>query len=188
MSVSKSQSHVLTILATFESAARVLFGSDSGPRNNLNFRDSHGSCVKWLQLTLVNVVVSLGLQVYGTLKQYLDDFNSRDERVAKTLAYLAQLKEALNVVEAATQSLQAQHQAPSDMVLSCLRSCLAEMNALQGKLQEVGPSQQINVKEKIKEIKKKFKYPFQISSIEEIEKSLERIIGQLLLAIHGLEL
>ncbi|KAI3333579.1 hypothetical protein F4824DRAFT_513049 [Ustulina deusta] len=133
-------------------------------------------------------VVSLGLQVYGTLKQYLDDFNSRDERVAKTLAYLAQLKGALNVVEAATQSLQAQHQAPSDMVLSCLRSCLAEMNALQGKLQEVGPSQQINVKEKIKEIKKKLKYPFQISNIDEIEKSLERIIGQLSLAIHGLEL
>ncbi|GAW12985.1 hypothetical protein ANO14919_023610 [Xylariales sp. No.14919] len=133
-------------------------------------------------------VVSLGLQVYGGLKQYLDDFNSRDERVAKTLAYLEQLKEALDIINAATQSLRTQQQAPADTVLSCLRSCLAEMQALQTKMQEFGPSQQINLKGKMKEIKKKLEYPFQISVIEEIGKNLERITSQLLLAIHGLEL
>ncbi|TGJ82108.1 hypothetical protein E0Z10_g6674 [Xylaria hypoxylon] len=133
-------------------------------------------------------VVSLGLQVYGGLKQYLGDFNSRDERVAKTLAYLEQLKEALGVINIATQSLHAQHQVPADTVLSCLRSCLAEMQALETKLQQFGPSQHINLKGKMKEIKKKLEYPFQISVLEEIGKNLERITNQLSLAINGLEL
>ncbi|RWA09262.1 hypothetical protein EKO27_g5832 [Xylaria grammica] len=133
-------------------------------------------------------VVSLGLQLYGGLKQYFDDFNSRDERVAKTLSFLEQLKEALDIINAATRSLRTRQQAPADTVLSCLRSCLGEMQVLQTKMQEFGPSQQINLKGKMKEMKKKLEYPFQISVIEEIGKNLERIMSQLLLTIHGLEL
>ncbi|KAI0798281.1 hypothetical protein GGR55DRAFT_582841 [Xylaria sp. FL0064] len=133
-------------------------------------------------------IVSLGLQVYGTLKQYLDDFNSRDERVTKTLAYLKQLKEALDVIDAAAQSFQTRQQAPANTVLSCLHSCQAEMNALEEKIQGFRSSPQSNVKGKIKEINRKLRYPFEVSSAEEIEKSLERIIAQLSLAIYGLEL
>ncbi|KAI1420406.1 hypothetical protein F5Y12DRAFT_719582 [Xylaria sp. FL1777] len=101
---------------------------------------------------------------------------------------LQQLKSALNMIRAAAQLHQAQNQASSNTVLTCLCSCLAEMKALQEKMQEVGPSQQSNVNGKIKEIMKKLEYPFQVSSIEELEKSLERIIGLLSLAIHSLEL
>ncbi|KAI8946572.1 hypothetical protein F4801DRAFT_593242 [Xylaria longipes] len=122
-------------------------------------------------------VVSLGLQVYSGLKQYLDDFNSRDERVSIALAYLDQLKAAVVVIDAATHSLQAQHQAPADVVLSCLRSCL-----------EFIPSRQSSIKGKMKQIKKKLEFPFQISSIEEIENSLKRIIDQLSIVLHDLEL
>ncbi|KAI1350636.1 hypothetical protein F5Y01DRAFT_325881 [Xylaria sp. FL0043] len=133
-------------------------------------------------------IVSLGLQVYGALNQYLDDFNSRDERVTKTLAYLKQLKEALDVIDAAAQSFQTRQQAPANTVLSCLHSCQAEMNALQEKIQGFRSSPQSSVKGKIKEINRKLRYPFDISSVEEMEKSLERIIAQLSLAIYGLEL
>ncbi|KAI0509426.1 hypothetical protein F5B22DRAFT_638062 [Xylaria bambusicola] len=133
-------------------------------------------------------VVSLGLQVFGTLKQYLDDINSRDEQVTKTRSYLEQLKETLDIIDNATRSLQAAHQTPSNVVLSCLVSCKAEMNTLQAKLQEHGPPQQINVKEKLKDFKKRIQYPFQIHAIKEIENCLEHIIDKLLLAIHGLEL
>ncbi|KAJ8122049.1 hypothetical protein ONZ43_g1657 [Nemania bipapillata] len=133
-------------------------------------------------------VVSLGLQVYDGLKQYLHDFNSRDGQVAQTLAHLEQLKDILNVIDTAVQSFQVQLQAPSDAVLFSLRSCLAEMQVLQQKLQTVGPSQQVSVKGKIKEIKKKLEYPFRISSLEEIGNGLKLITGQLLLAIQGLQL
>ncbi|KAI1283943.1 hypothetical protein F5Y07DRAFT_348148 [Xylaria sp. FL0933] len=133
-------------------------------------------------------IVSLGLQVYGALNQYLDDFNSRDERVTKTLACLKQLKEALDVIDAAAQSFQTRQQAPANTVLSCLHSCQAEMNALQEKIQGFRSSPQSSVKGKIKEINRKLRYPFDISSVEEMEESLERIIAQLSLAIYGLEL
>ncbi|KAI0878082.1 hypothetical protein GGS24DRAFT_30659 [Hypoxylon argillaceum] len=62
------------------------------------------------------------------------------------------------------------------------------MQSLQQKLQEVGPSQQICAKGRIKELKKKFKYPFHISSLEDIGKSLKLITDQLLLATQGLGL
>ncbi|KAK5628811.1 hypothetical protein RRF57_004526 [Xylaria bambusicola] len=133
-------------------------------------------------------MVSLGLQVFAALKQYLDDVNSRDERVTKIRRYLEQLKETLDIIDTATQSFQTTHQGPSNVVSSCLVSCKAEMNTLQGKLQEYGPSQQSNAKERMKDFKKRLQYPFQIPVIEEIEKCLERIIDKLLLAIHGLEL
>ncbi|KAI1365738.1 hypothetical protein F5Y08DRAFT_302993 [Xylaria arbuscula] len=133
-------------------------------------------------------VVSLGLQLYGTLKQYTDDFNSRDDRIIKTLSYLGQLKETLDIIGAANQSLKPTHQASSDVITSCLRSCNAEMVALQQKLQEYGLSQLNTVEERLKDVKKKFKYPFGVARIEEIQKYLGRIIDTLLLVVHGLEL
>ncbi|KAI1745155.1 hypothetical protein F4680DRAFT_404447 [Xylaria scruposa] len=133
-------------------------------------------------------VVSLGLQVYSGAKQYLDHFHARDERVSVALTYLDQLKAAVDVVDGATRSLQVQHQIPADVVLSCLRVCMAEMRKLQGKLEEFMPSHQNSSNNKLKQIKKKLEYPFQIDSIEEIEKGLRRILDQLSIAIHGLEL
>ncbi|KAI1126305.1 hypothetical protein F5Y10DRAFT_244983 [Nemania abortiva] len=133
-------------------------------------------------------VVSLGLQVYGGLKQYLHDLNSRNTRVAKTLAYLEQLKATLDAIGTASQSLRTQHQAPADAVLSCLHSCSTEMRDLQRKLQETQPSQQISVKGKMKEFKKKFEYPFHISTLEEMGENLKRITDQLLLGAQGLGL
>ncbi|KAJ3577525.1 hypothetical protein NPX13_g3041 [Xylaria arbuscula] len=133
-------------------------------------------------------VVSLGLQLYGTLKQYTDDFNSRDDRIIKALSYLGQLKETLDIIGAANQSLKPTHQASSDVITSCLRSCNAEMVALQQKLQEYGLSQLNTVEERLKDVKKKFKYPFGVARIEEIQKYLGRIIDTLLLVVHGLEL
>ncbi|RYC56072.1 hypothetical protein CHU98_g10137 [Xylaria longipes] len=87
------------------------------------------------------------------MKQYLDDFNSRDERVSIALAYLDQLKAAVV-----------------------------------GKVEEFIPSRQSSIKGKMKQIKKKLEFPFQISSIEEIENSLKRIIDQLSIVLHDLEL
>ncbi|KAI1113035.1 hypothetical protein F5Y14DRAFT_419390 [Nemania sp. NC0429] len=133
-------------------------------------------------------VVSLGLQLYTNLKQYIDGINSRDERVTKTLAYIEHLKAILVVIDAATQSFQAQQPAPADAVLSGLSSCEAEMQVLQQKLREVESSQQSSVKGKIKEIRKKLEYPFQIPILEEIEKSVKRITDGLLLATQGLGL
>ncbi|KAI0554556.1 hypothetical protein F4679DRAFT_526522 [Xylaria curta] len=133
-------------------------------------------------------VVSLGLQVYSGVKQYLDHFHARDERVSIALTYLDQLKAAVDVVDGATRSLQVQHQVPTDVVLSCLQACMAEMQKFQGKLEEFMPSHQNSSNNKLKQIRKKLEYPFQIDSIEEIEKSLRRILDQLAIAIHGLEL
>ena len=132
--------------------------------------------------------MSLGLQVFGALKEYLDDFNSRDERVARTLGYLAQLKETLDVIDIATRSLQSTHKAPSDAVMPCLRSCETEMTNLVGQLHDHEPLQHNNTKEKVKDFLKRIQYPFKVSSIKEIEESLERIISKLSLAINGLGL
>ncbi|KAI0405972.1 hypothetical protein F4802DRAFT_560167 [Xylaria palmicola] len=133
-------------------------------------------------------IVSLGLQVIQGVKKYVDRLNSRDERVAKTLAHLRDLKTALGVIEDSTQSLRHQHQAPADAVVSCLHACKTEMQVLQEKLQDVGPSQHTSVKGKMKEIQKKLEYPLQISALEEIERSLGRILAQLSLGIQGLGL
>lgn len=133
-------------------------------------------------------VVSLGLQIYKEVKQYVDDFNSRDERVAKTLARLEQLKETLGVISAAIQALQSQHRTPADAVMTCLRPCVVEMDAFRQKVQKFEPSQQIGVKGKMKELKKKLEFPFQVQNLEETDQSLKYIIDQLSLAIQALGL
>ncbi|KAI0595553.1 hypothetical protein F4775DRAFT_367293 [Biscogniauxia sp. FL1348] len=133
-------------------------------------------------------LVSLGMQVYGGLKKYLNDFQSRDSRIEKSLDYLEQLKNSLAIVNIAVPALSPQQQVPKDTVTSSLKSCEDELRSLQARLHKYGTVARTDFKEKIRDVKMKLQFPFQVSELSDLEYQLERIIRNLMVAINGLGL
>ncbi|KAI1492916.1 hypothetical protein F5X96DRAFT_624243 [Biscogniauxia mediterranea] len=133
-------------------------------------------------------LVSLGIQVYGGLKKYLDDFHSRDDRIKKTLDYLEQLKNSLDIINIAVPALPPQQHVSKDIVTSSLKSCKDELQSLQDRLHKYETVTRTDVKEKIRDMKMKLRFPFQVSELSDLEHRLERIIRTLMVAINGLGL
>ncbi|KAI1631059.1 hypothetical protein F4809DRAFT_634069 [Biscogniauxia mediterranea] len=133
-------------------------------------------------------LVSLGIQVYGGLKKYLDDFHSRDDRIRKTLDYLEQLKNSLDIINIAVPALPPQQHVSKDIVTYSLKSCKDELQSLQDRLHKYETVTRTDVKEKIRDMKMKLRFPFQVSELSDLEYRLERIIRTLMVAINGLGL
>ncbi|KAI1408082.1 hypothetical protein F5Y13DRAFT_173316 [Hypoxylon sp. FL1857] len=133
-------------------------------------------------------VVSLGIQVYGGLKKYLDDYRSREKHVSKTLDRLEQLQLSLENIKAIIPSIENGCRKPADTVMSSLLAAQAELQILHDKLKENEPSSPADLKGKMKETRKKLAFPFRISDLDKLESALEKIVGTLSIAMQGLGL
>ncbi|KAI3321772.1 hypothetical protein HD806DRAFT_536866 [Xylariaceae sp. AK1471] len=133
-------------------------------------------------------IISLGLQVYGELKKYLDNYTGRDEQISKALTRIERLNQSLNVIRDVIPDFESEQRVTNDVVRSCLQSCKDEMLSLQAELQKHQVSPHTDLKGKIREAKKKLQYPFSQKALVELNSRLERILESLFLAIDGLEL
>ncbi|KAI2602754.1 hypothetical protein GGR54DRAFT_623220 [Hypoxylon sp. NC1633] len=133
-------------------------------------------------------VASLCLQVYGSLKGYLDDFRDRDAYVSKVLLYLDHLRDATSIIESAIPTLQQGHYKPSQTVMLCLQDCEVELNALKNELQKYSVASGAGLKQKLKETKKKIQFPFARPELEKLSQHLERVNNLLSVALQGLNI
>ncbi|KAI1505629.1 hypothetical protein F5X99DRAFT_367251 [Biscogniauxia marginata] len=133
-------------------------------------------------------VVSLGIQVYGALQQYLEDFRCRGEQIDKAQTHLKQLKESLDTIDSAIPAFENEHHIPSDRAMSCLQTSRTELAILQAELQSQEATTASDSKGKMKETWKKIGYPFHRKQLVELEDRIHRISSTLSLAIEALEL
>ncbi|KAI1779064.1 hypothetical protein F4818DRAFT_238325 [Hypoxylon cercidicola] len=133
-------------------------------------------------------IVSLCLQLYGGLKNYLDNFRDRDEYISKALLRLDLLRSLTNDVESTIPTLQSGHYAPSQAVLLSLKACETEMKSLDAELQKFKGTTSVNLREKLKEAKRKVQFPFARSELDKLVCGLDRMNSLLKLALQGLQL
>jgi hypothetical protein len=133
-------------------------------------------------------VISLGLQIYGELKTYLDTYRNRDDQVDKALNRLEVLHQSLDIIKNALPDFESEQRVTCDTVRLHLQSCKDKMLSLQAELQKHEPSPCTNLKGKMKEAKKKVQFPFSQNTLAELDGHLERILQTLSFAIKGLGL
>lgn len=133
-------------------------------------------------------VVSLGMQVYGNLSKYLDNYETRDGQVKKALVHLERLQKSLDIIENVIPYFENEHRKPTEAVALSLQAAQIELRVLDDELKKYETSIPTDLKGKMKEIKKKFTFPFHRSYIDQLECVLERITRNLSMAIAGLEL
>jgi hypothetical protein len=135
-------------------------------------------------------LVSLGLQVYGGIKNYLNAVQSRQEDIAGVCRQVHVLKDALDAIEGSIQSRSVNDHTSVSVAVSCLQSCEIELNALKTILSDLTTSPlasaRSTLRAKIKEEKRKLTYPFQRSNIARLEERLRNVNLTLHTALHAL--
>jgi hypothetical protein len=135
-------------------------------------------------------LVSLGLQVYGGIKDYLDAIQTSQEDIAGIHRHAVGLKDSLDAIEGVIRTRSLNSPASADVAMSCLLSCHAELNALSGVLAELISSPSTSstnaLRTKISEGKRKLTYPFKRSNIVKLEDRLRNANLTLHTALHAL--
>ena len=133
-------------------------------------------------------LVSLEDQVYSGLKQYLEDYKARDEQVAKVLLRLESLKQSLSVINAFLPNLQTEHPTVSQVVSAHLAVCRTELQAIEDAVQRQASTSTTDARGKMKEAKKRLKFPFDRSELDKLDSRLVKVVQALSIAIDGLNL
>ena len=139
-------------------------------------------------------IVSLGLQLYGGLKVYLDDFKSRDDYVVKTLHHLDYLHKLLDSIRLIIPDLENERLVPSQIVAASLYNCEAELKALNGEIQKHALDDEIQKnprtgapsdrKGKAKETRKRLLFPFARRELEKLASRVDRVNNLLSIALQ----
>ena len=135
-------------------------------------------------------LVSLGLQVYGGIKDYLDAIQTSQEDIAGIYRHATGLKDALDAIAGVIRSRSLNSPTSAPAAMSCLLSCHAELNVLSGVLAELLSSPLTSstsaLRTKISEGKRKLTYPFKRSNILKLEDRLRNANLTLHTALHAL--
>lgn len=133
-------------------------------------------------------VISLGLQVYGNLKTYIDNYKGRDEHVAKVLRHLENLRSSLDVIRTALPAIEDDFRTESTAVASCLQACEAGLRSLADSIRKYDTIPATDLKGRAKEVKKKMKFPFAVPELDKLAVDIDRVNSHLLVALQGLGL
>ncbi|KAI0154560.1 hypothetical protein GGR57DRAFT_466046 [Xylariaceae sp. FL1272] len=133
-------------------------------------------------------VVSLGLQVYGSLKWYLDAYGSRDDQVSKVLEQLTLLHQVLDEIKDVIPDVESEQRVTSEAVKSSLTVTRAELVVLQNELLKHKATNTTDFKGKMKDVGRRLRYPFARAELEDLSQRLHRILKSLSLAMSGLGL
>ncbi|KAE8450796.1 hypothetical protein EG329_005709 [Mollisiaceae sp. DMI_Dod_QoI] len=137
-------------------------------------------------------LVSLGLQVYGGIKDYLDAVQTSQEDIASIFRHTIGLKDALDSIDGVIRSRRLSIQTSAPAAMTCLLSCHVELNALSEVLGELSSSPSISstnvLRTKISEGRKKLMYPFKRSSIIKLEDRIRNANLTLQTALQALKI
>ena len=134
-------------------------------------------------------IVSLGLQLCGTLKEYRDDVKYRDAYVIKALGNLEFLQQLLNRFQSILPDLEKEHIASTQIVATILQRCEAELKAMEGEVNEHAPTvTPSDRKEKMRETMKKLSFPFARQELDKLASRIDRLNSLLSLALQELNL
>ncbi len=138
-------------------------------------------------------LVSLGLQVGGGIKKYLDALDCRDQDIASVRQQNHALAATFRVIESSQvlPQLQPKHQESTAAVQGCLDSCRAELNSLDRLVTDLAGSSTsttVGRRDRIKARGKKALYPFNRPKLEELGKRLHSANASLKLSLQMLNM
>ena len=144
-------------------------------------------------LGLTAGLVSLGLQVGGGIKTYLDALDCRDQDIASVRQQNDALAATLRVIETSQvlSQIESEHQESTAAVRGCLDSCRAELNTLDRLVTDLAgcsTSMAVGRRYRIKTQGKKALYPFNRSKLEELGKRLHNANATLQLGLQMLNM
>ncbi|CVL03799.1 uncharacterized protein FMAN_14989 [Fusarium mangiferae] len=121
--------------------------------------------------------VSLGLQLFKEVSQYLDDIDGREEDLKEARNYATNIQLSLNALDVALSTAPTGDPATKTAIDSCKTSCLSAVNNLLAAVKDLrGPiisAPNSNVA-RAKELCAKIKYPFKKQNMEKLEEILSR--------------
>ncbi|KAF5690428.1 hypothetical protein FCIRC_881 [Fusarium circinatum] len=121
--------------------------------------------------------VSLGLQLFKEISQYLDDIDGREEDLKEARNYATNIQLSLNALDVAISNAPTGDAATKNAIDSCKASCISAVNNLLAVVKELkGPTITLpnsNVT-RAKELCAKLKYPFKKQNIQKLEEILSR--------------
>lgn len=130
-------------------------------------------------------LVSLGLQVYTGITDYLDALKGRHDDLRSANAQLESLRESLKIIEKVQPRLASVHPDEHQAILPSMGACNDEFQRLNNMLQDLlDPSSSTGVKQQMK----KLSYPFHRSRLIHLEDKLQRANSLLQTVLGVLEL
>lgn len=134
--------------------------------------------------------ISLALQVAQGLRSYMSQFTSYHDDVAVVISRIERLESILRVMERPISRLQLENCPISEEFWSCVAECLRTVQRL--KKFQAKCSQPSNgsdgLKSTVQRAKDRVMYPFRIDTLQELQKTLDRVLGQLQVIVSTLEL
>lgn len=121
--------------------------------------------------------VSLGLQLFKEIAQYLDDIHGREEDLKEARNYATNVQLSLNALDIALSKAPTGDPATKDAIDSCKTSCVSAVNNLLAVVKELrGPTVTLpnSNAARAKELCAKLRYPFKKQNIEKLEEILSR--------------
>ncbi|KLO97297.1 Uncharacterized protein LW93_3273 [Fusarium fujikuroi] len=126
--------------------------------------------------------VSLGLQLFKEISQYLDDIDGREEDLKEARSYATNIQFSLNALDVAISTAPTDDPTTNSAIDSCKASCVSAVNNLLAVVKELR-GQTISVPNsnasRAKELCAKLKYPFRKQNMEKLEEVLSRTTGAL---------
>ncbi|EMT68860.1 hypothetical protein FOC4_g10004952 [Fusarium odoratissimum] len=121
--------------------------------------------------------VSLGLQLFKEISQYLDDIDGREEDLKQARNFATNIQVSINALDVAISNAPTDDPTTNSAIGSCRDSCVSAVNNLLALVKELrGPIISIpnSNAARAKGLCAKLKYPFKKQSIEKLEENLSR--------------
>ncbi|KAG4262877.1 hypothetical protein FPRO03_10240 [Fusarium proliferatum] len=121
--------------------------------------------------------ISLGLQLFKEISQYLDDIDGREEDLKEARSYATNIQLSLNALNVAISTAPTDDPETKRAIESCKASCVSAVDNLLAVVKELrGPviSVPSSNAARAKELCAKLKYPFKKQTMEKFEDSLSR--------------
>ncbi|KAF5693597.1 hypothetical protein FDENT_1829 [Fusarium denticulatum] len=121
--------------------------------------------------------ISLGLQLFKEISQYLDDIDGREEDLGEARNYATNIQLSLNALDVAISNAPTDDPTTKTAIDSCKFSCISAVNNLLAVVKQLGgPAITLpnGNAARAKELCAKLKYPFKKQNMEKLEESLSR--------------
>ncbi|KAF9771514.1 hypothetical protein IL306_010837 [Fusarium sp. DS 682] len=133
-------------------------------------------------------VISLGLQLYAGLSEYLDAVQGRDEDLQQAKRYAKTLQCSLTAIEDAMSKVNGDNIMAQDAVEECTSSCITELKALETLIRDLKGAPTEDPVAKATSSMRKWTYPFKKKNITKLEERLKSANDVLKTALSALQL